>query len=870
MKKKGILAVAGLYLILAALIFFQDYKSPYVVVDMEIPSGEIESAEMKLNSGENVIKSVILDNRAEFLITSEYEDIEKIEVSSVYGAVPVQQIELFSFGRKVLTVDTSSLPAGENVILMSREDGTLEFGESLLDSTREAFSADRGGKLLFLALATIIYVLVVLIIVFAARIYTCSGRTWRSRLKENIRENKYLLIFCGILTLVYLWCYVQIPQYGTTKLPHDDTLFVDWTVNLIHGNWLGDYGNKTLIKRPMYSILVALFYNLRIPVMLGLGIFNALAAGVCIISFRDILKNKLARAGLYTFLLLSPAMYNFSYTQRTYRMSVIPPLVILIVACLSGLFLRRKKDVRIMLPWAAAAGIFIAVFWNVREDSVWILPFVLGACVFLIIGLIADHRKQGKILAMKLVLAVLPLACVFFGNGILKEINYYYYGVPVISELDNSSFGKMINAIYSIEQDQEIEFVQVNHSTVDKLYDVCPTLESIKEQIEWVYDSDWQIWGTGADDGEIEGGYFLWALRDAVEQAGYYENALSSSRFYEKVEQEIQQGFETGSLKKQDRMINSSLFNKWKDYYPSLLKEKIFETTKWLIDYDKIELKNMAGDGDENGLRKIEAIYGAPVVQRETQTVFIQGWAFATNQEEELQLCVVADGSEARMINIEGTDEDIYQYFKSMGKDYENAKGCRFSLEFGTEKSESLELQVYVSGQLKGTFDLLNQSNYNDIISRDSFLINIDQVNVSPVVDLVQEKSEQILSMFSGLTGVYQNTGRILMLFGVAGFVIIIVGFFADKKSREIYHLGEVSLILSGTLIVMFALIIGVSYTYVEAWNTDERMTYMAGAFPVMQIFSGISIAHAACYISGWIKNRRRMKHEADHTDTLL
>ncbi len=871
MKKKWIIAVV-IYFVMAAVLLLQEYNAPYIRIDVRTSDQNVTHYSLSVYTEDDAktMKSVVLTGEAEFFISGKYRNIKKMVFETEEGQCDIQDIRVYGFGVEgfhINTSEASSIVDGNNLIQES--DGSLVVGEGVLQNIRGVFESDRGVKLLMLGIGTAIYLLIMLTVWYFLYCYQKEKQSFVPHLKKVFWDNRYFWGVCLIFTLIYLWWYKQIPQYGTTELPHDDTLFVKWVSNLIQGNWLGEYGSKTLIKRPLYSVFVALCNGMGISVMLALGLFNVFAACICILAFRKVICNRIFKTCLYFYLLLSPVMYNFSYTQRTYRMSIIPPLVILIISALAGLFFRRKENIRNMIPWTVLSGLSVGVFWNVREDSVWMLPFIGGASICLLIALIVENGKDKKKLVLKIALISFPALSILLSNGIIKKINQYHYGVATISEIDNSSFGEMMNLIYSVKQDKEIEYVQVNHDTVERLCEVSPTLNSIKKEIDWIYDSDWQLWGTGADDGEIEGGYFLWAIRDAVEQAGYYGSAVSAERFYEKVVNELKTGFETGELQKQDRYVSSSLINRWKDYYPSLLADKISETVKWLVNYEKIELRNMPGYGDEDGLREIEAIYGSPVGRENRQKLSLQGWGFPVNSADDLQLVLVADGSEAYYIENSGGDIDIYQYFKSQGMTYEGAKECRFTTEFEAKTMDSLELLVYVSGVLEKSYNLKDKDNIGHIIYEDSFIISLDKAEVTAISDPVLMRGEKPLRLFGAMTEIYSRTGLMLAVLGCASFLGLVICFFIDKKERKKTQIGAVVLVLLGILVSLCALAIGVSYTYIEAWNTDERMTYMAGAYPVMQLFIGISVLYLLQYIMQRRKGREA-KDEIDHSNPLL
>lgn len=855
LQKKTVAGVLGIYLLMAVCILMKEYQIPYILVCMDVETEEAESFELITDSEKGNIKSVISEGEVKFLISSEFEDVGQMTLCPDLGKVAVEQIRIYSLGIPAGNFGKEELEAG-GVFL--KPDGSIGIGGAVIQKIKQALQGDRNCKILFLLLGSAGYAAVVLICIYCWKWFQKNRGCHLERFTGYCRENILFLGICGLATVVYLWWHSQLPQWGTSQLPHDDSLFVEWGLSLVKGEWLGSYGNRTLIKRPMYAVFVALCHNIGISSLFGLGLLQAAAACVFVTAFSSVLKSRIVKGILYLYLLFLPAMYGSAYVQGTSRMCIVPSSVILVAACLSAVYLRRKKSLWELLPWEIAAGVFIVFFWNIREDSIWFLPFIAGAVLFTAIAFFFENKDRNRKFWVKLMSFVFPLLCILIGNGALRGINYYHYGVSTISELDDSNFGTLINAIYSIEQEEEIEYVQVNYSTVEKLYEVSPSLASIKPQIEAMYNSVWQTWGTGKDDGEIEGGYFLWAMRDAIDQAGYYNNAVSADEFCKKAAGEIEKAFEDGQLQKQKRIINSSLFNKWKDYYPALLAEKIVETAGWIVNYREIVPGISESTGTESELRQMEYLYGRSFVRSSRQKLYLNGWCFALEEGAEVTLYLLMDGSEARRVEIQDSSQDVYEYFLALGSSYENARNSRFTIETETEVFGQLELEIYVDGVLAGSINLLDEKSRGSRIESETYLFQLDRLETEIAAVPLTKQSEFAVKLFTGAAFLYRCSGSALAVLGISGALVVIAGLFIDKENRKEYHFGEVFLILLGILTVFAALIFGVSYTYVEAWNSQSRLIYMAGAFSLMVMFNGLSIGTAVPYIWKRMKNRRR------------
>ena len=207
------------------------------------------------------------------------------------------------------------------------------------------------------------------------------------RYKNICDSKKMMILFATSLTLLRILLAIKTPLYGLGTMMHDDFLLVNYADSLQNAEWLGtEYSNLTLAKGISFSIFLYLCNLLFIPYPLGLVLLWVLAAITFMAAVRAVVKNRAALLLIYLFLLYSPATFASSYSQRIYRMAVVPAAVVFVAACLIGLFFRRDERICVQVRWALGAGISLSFFWYIREDSVWLLPFVLGALTCSTVG----------------------------------------------------------------------------------------------------------------------------------------------------------------------------------------------------------------------------------------------------------------------------------------------------------------------------------------------------------------------------------------------------------------------------------------------------------------------------------------------------
>lgn len=418
-------------------------------------------------------------------------------------------------------------------------------------------------------------------------------------------------IFCVLLilfTLFRIFLFLRTPLDAMGNTPHDDLLLLNHAQSLIQGNWLGDYNNTTLVKGISFPLFVAVCNWLCIPYMLGVAFLYIGSILLFLQAIRPITGNFYLQSLIYLFLLYSPAMLSKSTGQRPYNMTLIPSAILLVTGTCIGLFLRRTRSPRKLLPWGLASGAGLSFFWYVREDSIWLMPFVvisLGISIFCILRL-ASPKKE-KLTAAGLM--TLPLWMLLAASLTISGINHHFYGTFTTNERTKTSFSQVMSDLVQLDSPQVRQDVWVSRETVDKAMMHSPTLAFIRTSIDKIYESSWAV------EGEISGDIIAWALRDAAADAGYFTDGAVSRSFFQSVHKELQKAYENGSIQKKPGIFLSSLSDGFvfsEDFSPLALRSA--KTWKRLLFCEGTEVEIFPGTGTTWQLRFFEALTASPVV----------------------------------------------------------------------------------------------------------------------------------------------------------------------------------------------------------------------------------------------------------------
>lgn len=669
----------------------------------------------------------------------------------------------------------------------------------------------------------------------------------KNRAVSESERNRIFWIIILIIGVARVLMMNSVPIFGRGYNIHDDVWMAKRAYDLVQGNWMGTYDSMTLIKRPSYPIFLALCSFMEIPYLMGLGILYVGAAITFILSFKSHIKNRILLLFLYIIIIFSPAMFNGSYVQLVYRMAIIPAQVILIISCFFSMYTNRYNQLRKFLPWSLAAGFSLVFFWHTREDSIWMLPFVLGSLIITSFFVIVKYKNNMREMIKRIIYNLIPIVVLEGSIILISLINYSYYGVYATSELTDTIYPKAISTIYSIkhEDGEDDSCIQVYKSTVNKLYLVSPTFATIQDQLEDIYKGEWQTLGKYSDDGEIE--YFQWALRDAVSAAGYYESAEKANNFYKQVNMEINQAFESGKLEKnEDGIILSSLSHSWNSEDMGRLLSKVIESIEWIVKYEKINAYANASEGTIENLRLMEAITSNNQIYEDGGfNVSYNGWIFSKNINNKIKLEIVnEENNMIRTVNFQNSD-DVYQNYLDKGYDYEDAKHARFSDNFKLKNQGNNYFYIYVNGKLHQRISFDDSKNY---YSNEYFEMYIDKKEViSEKYDSVYILSQRNLQLSTKIIKSYALSGKISILIGILSFVWIVLLMFKDIRKKK-YFLLDMVLILLGILVSFIAIVGGVTYTYLDAWNSPGRNYYLAGAYPLLHMFIGISFSSLITY----------------------
>ncbi len=365
------------------------------------------------------------------------------------------------------------------------------------------------------------------------------------KIKLKIDCNMILLCLIVVLTLFRIYLAVKLPLFLQADAKFDDFLLIDYAKNIIEGQWLGKFCSTTLAKGISFPLFIALNHLLGIPYSLGLIILYIFGICLFIVAIRNHIKNKFYLTSTYILLLYSPVMFHIENTQKIYRGGVIVSLSLVVISLMICIYNNVSEKLRKLFIYSFLASLALPFFYYLKEDSMWILPFVLGSIVLSSINIIKN--KKIKYRKTRLFFVVMPVVALILSSILYCSINYIYYGEYTITDRNGTYFKEVMADIIKIDEKKEIKDVWITKKMMYKAIDNSKTLKSVKKEIDNMYKGT--SWGV-TKKGEIEGDIIIWAFRDAIAKAGIYKKGGKKvNLFYKKIDKELDEAFEKGTLK---------------------------------------------------------------------------------------------------------------------------------------------------------------------------------------------------------------------------------------------------------------------------------------------------------------------------------
>lgn len=396
---------------------------------------------------------------------------------------------------------------------------------------------------------------------------------------------RWWLWLAGALAVLKLALLRAQPIYAIGDAVHDDQLFLKLARSIADGQWLGAYDQLTLAKGAVYPAFVAANHYLGLPLRLTEQLLYVGACALVVRALLPVLRSGWARLLVFAVLLWNPLTFEGEHMTRILRQHLTAPLALTIAAALAALVLRRERGFRARLPWALTAGLAFGLFWNTREEGLWIVPLTA------LLGLAAALPLLTGTGAARLATAGLALVAGLAGWAptlVISELNARHYGWFGTNEFHSAEFQAAYGALARVQVGPVRPRVVVSREVREAVYAVSPAFAELRPHLEgeiglrWANGEDFR-----REERQIGSGWFMWALRDAVAAAGHARSAGDAIAFYARIADEVNRACESGKLPALAR--RDGYFPRWQPAYTEAVWRGAPQYIAAMLDFSRFE-----------------------------------------------------------------------------------------------------------------------------------------------------------------------------------------------------------------------------------------------------------------------------------------
>ncbi|WP_455631181.1 hypothetical protein [Megamonas sp.] len=652
---------------------------------------------------------------------------------------------------------------------------------------------------------------------------------------QKIYKNPFFLFL-----VIKIFLIVNIPINDRGYSPHDDYLMVNMAKNLIEGNWLGSFDQYTFIKGITYPVFLAVNYILHIPSDIANTILYFIACLIFIIAIKNIIKKYWYRVFIFFIMFFSPISYAIDTFQRAYRDDIYYSLILMLISAYIGIYLRIKENFEVK-RWIIIASVSFTLAWFCREDTVWIIPFMI------FFSIVICFRKNITI-KNKIICFIMPyIFCIFCGI-IIGGINYFVYGIFAINDMQYSSYSQVYSSMTQIKTRCNYNKVTLSRETINKLYEECPSFLELKSYYNGngdVYEGKggkmWlsisQKWNEdNIPKNEIGASHSMWAFRAAVSEAGYYETAEKADEFYKRLNNEINKAFKESRLEKKDG-VRIPLFTTMNVLEIYELIDNMKMVFNYVVKYYATpdESKIMSPEYYTSIQNAHQELYKL-ILQEKAMPLFdghLEGWLVA---DDNLQLFIENNKNERIKEVIWLKSDDVKKYFEEQNILYKQNNNARFNIYFKIEKKEEpYYLSLYKNGIKIKNIPLTEKEGIDNDLRIRWYFDNVNLVtNKTNIVEYKVIFLQKIASIYATLNNIL--TYIALLIFIIIG-VLIVKNKTADENSINFW------MVLFILLIVFLLRVFTIAYNTVTAFNSVFYF-YLSPCYPILAAFNGLCLVY--------------------------
>lgn len=353
-------------------------------------------------------------------------------------------------------------------------------------------------------------------------------------------------IFVGaLLALLAAWIQSVLPLTAIGDARADDALYMRLAASAARGEWLGPYDESTLSKGPFFPLFVAAAFRAGVPLFSAERTLYVVACALFVLAVASIVRAKWVRFLLFALLVANPVVVT-----RAVREGIYPALTLLVLAGGVGVLFWLPSSDRRAAAWAGLCGLSLGALWLTREEGIWIVPSLV-----LLLGAAALRAATDRVAKPRLLrataIALLPVLIAAACVQTVALRNRAAYRVLTACESTDRPFTSAYGALARILPSERRAKVPVPADVRRKAYGQSEAFFKLEPFLEGSVGARWSAISTSYlpdAAGEIAGGWFQFALREAAAKAGFYRDAATAAAYWRTVASELNEACDAGRL----------------------------------------------------------------------------------------------------------------------------------------------------------------------------------------------------------------------------------------------------------------------------------------------------------------------------------
>lgn len=401
--------------------------------------------------------------------------------------------------------------------------------------------------------------------------YVCpipDPRAWIPRPRRHsmrspaaFRRVANIVVPLAVVTSLSVGLRQNAPLYALPWFGHDDGLFAHHARSILDGDWLGDYGQVTLIKGPGYPLFIAAAYEAHIPLKLAEHLVHLVAAAVIAVAVGRLTRSRLVGAVTFSVVALDP-VYLGAQASKVTREAFYGSLSLLLVGgvllaldLLAGVARRPGRRAWLAVAFGLAAGLALggiaAAYYLTRDEWIWLAPAVAVAAAAGVLTWRGRGAPRGPLLAAAGVLCLAGLGTGWLAVDAVRGRNEAHYGTTVVSDLAEGEIARAYAEWQRVEAGEAVLHVPVNLAQREAVYEVSPAAAEMAPYLDGADATDWR---PGCDPlasppCDYDGAFFVWGMRNAADRAGKYDSGAETQRYFGAVADDIAAACDDGRLR---------------------------------------------------------------------------------------------------------------------------------------------------------------------------------------------------------------------------------------------------------------------------------------------------------------------------------